>query len=218
MNQLWRSEYSLTHTTRGSVCALSNKVLDVIAEFTFHTDLFNCWTCLLDLQINGDIKVRHIMYMCITVSARKCGILTKLVLSLHNARYAEWHINYITWPQSHEVLEVWHKLQVTSQLRKGSFYVSDKYIYFSSFWTNIPTIVITLSCSTWLLRKKQVIYLWHIHTSTHLERWQSNSKSDWKHSFYFLHCAKRQRKCVPWTSHFQRCYRANFLRRREHAQ
>lgn len=106
MNQLWRSEYSLTHTTRGSVCALSNKVLDVIAEFTFHTDLFNCWTCLLDLQINGDIKVRHIMYMCITVSARKCGILTKLVLSLHNARYAEWHINYITWPQSHEVLEV----------------------------------------------------------------------------------------------------------------
>lgn len=33
-------------TDVGTQCALSSDVDDEIAEFIFHTDLFNCWTCL----------------------------------------------------------------------------------------------------------------------------------------------------------------------------
>lgn len=39
------------YTVKGSMCALSNNMLDDMAELTFHTDLLSCWACLLDLKI-----------------------------------------------------------------------------------------------------------------------------------------------------------------------
>lgn len=38
------------YTVTGSVCALSSKVLDEMAEFMFHADLFKCGTCFDDLH------------------------------------------------------------------------------------------------------------------------------------------------------------------------
>lgn len=51
-------------TIPSNVCVLSSKELDEMAEFTFHTDLFNCWTCLDDLQssISGFMHNRRQYY------------------------------------------------------------------------------------------------------------------------------------------------------------
>lgn len=40
---------SQSNTIDTTVCALSSSVVEAKAESTFHTDLFNRWTCLFDL-------------------------------------------------------------------------------------------------------------------------------------------------------------------------
>lgn len=63
-----------SYTMVGSVCALSNRVVEEMAEFTFHTDLFNCSTCLHDLKIktanvmHNRKRLLHIMLFFLSVT------------------------------------------------------------------------------------------------------------------------------------------------------
>jgi len=54
-------------TVVGTECALSSKVVDEIAEFILHTDLFNCWTCLHVLNQRKKEKKFKLNAICIYI-------------------------------------------------------------------------------------------------------------------------------------------------------
>lgn len=76
------------YTMVGSVCALSNRVVDEM-EFTFHTDLFNWSTCLHDLKQKKRVKPSYI------ISFEDIWLINKLLWHRHFNKYSPARSNWI---------------------------------------------------------------------------------------------------------------------------